>query len=307
MTKKRRRPPARDEVTGELFPDLPLPPAASEMLELRALKRPVWTEQKAKLIARYLKLFAYVTKHGTYIDGFAGRQSAETDFGWAAELVLANEPRWFRRFYLFDNDPKQISALEDLRRCQPLRRKGEPKREIEILSGDFNVNVNQILATRKLDPATFCLLDQRTFECKWSTVTALAAHRPEGAKIELFYFLPIGWIDRAIHATTKGEHEIDTWWGNKDWRKLVDLQGHEKARAFQQKFEQLGYRYVWPFPIWDRHQGSRVMFYMILATDHPEAPKLMWRAYNSGVHDEAGWDQLTLALDHKNPGFKATL
>ncbi len=292
--KRRRRRPLRDEATRDLFPDLPLPPSTAQLVEFSGGLRPVWTEQKAKLIARYLKLFTFVTKHGTYIDGFAGRQNAEALDGWAAGLVLNNEPRWLRRFYLCDNDDEQIAALNTLRDCQPVSAKRSDRRDIEVIPGDFNALVGEILSTRRLDPATFCLLDQRTFECKWATVTALASHRAEGPKIELFYFLPIGWIDRAIHATTRNQDQIEEWWGASDWRQLVDLRHHEKALLFRERFLRLGYQQVFPFPIWDRQSGNRVMFYMILASDHPEAPKLMYRAYNRGVHDDSGWDQPSL-------------
>jgi three-Cys-motif partner protein len=256
----------------------------------------VWTEQKAKLIARYLQLFTFVTKHGTYIDGFAGPQQADVEGTWAAKLVLANEPRRMLHFYLCDNDNAQIEALNALKGQQPAPAKGESKREIEVIPGDFNDLVGHVLASKHLDPATFCLLDQRTFECKWSTVEALARHRTTGYKIEIFYFLPIWWLTRAFIATTKNPHEIDAWWGATDWERLIDMKHHEKALAFKQRFEQLGYSFVWPFPIMDRENGNRVMFYMILASDHPEAPKLMWRAYNKGVFDDQGWDQLTMPL-----------
>ncbi len=46
-------------------------------IRLRALERPLWTHNKAKLIERYLYYFVLVTKHGTYIDGFSGPQSPE--------------------------------------------------------------------------------------------------------------------------------------------------------------------------------------------------------------------------------------
>lgn len=285
-----------DEATMPLFQDLPEPPSVADIVELRNLRHPVWTEQKARLIATYLRLFTFVTKHGTYIDGFAGRQNAKAKDGWAAELVLANRPPWLRRFYLCDKDASKIKGLYSLANRQPAREKGDPQRNIEILPGDFNDTVRGILATKKLDPATFCLLDQRTFECKWSTVEALANHRPDGSRIELFYFLPIGWIDRAIEATTKHLEEIDTWWGDKNWRALRQMQHHEKALVFQKKFQDLGYHYVVPFPIWDHQYGDRLMFYMILATDHPAAPKLMWRAYDKGCSNESGWDQLPLQL-----------
>jgi three-Cys-motif partner protein len=294
VTRKRQAKGTRDTSTAPLFPDLPAPPPTDDLLKPRTLRHPVWTEQKAKLIARYLRLFTYVTKHGTYIDGFAGRQSEQAQQGWAAELVLADRPWRLRRFYLCDNDSEQIEALKNLVASQPPKEKTDSKRDIQVVPGDFNQIVGRILSEKKLDPATFCLLDQRTFECKWSTVEALAKHRATGRKIELFYFLPIGWLVRAFVATTKNQADIEAWWGRPDWQQLVDIQHHEIALAFKKRFEGIGYKHVWPFPILDRNNGDRVMFYMILATDHPDAPALMWRAYDQAVHDEKGWDQLEL-------------
>ncbi|MGH7869638.1 MAG: hypothetical protein ACREP9_18920, partial [Candidatus Dormibacteraceae bacterium] len=40
----------------------PIPP---EPL-VRQIRYPIWTENKAKLIQRYLLFFVYITKHGTY-------------------------------------------------------------------------------------------------------------------------------------------------------------------------------------------------------------------------------------------------
>lgn len=279
-----------------LFRDLPTPPPTQELVQLRAVRHPVWTEQKAKLISRYLKLFTLVTRHGTYIDGFAGRQSAQANEGWAAELVLALQPRRLRRFYLCDLDPEQVRGLEDLRANQPPKAPNDSKRSIEVLPGNFNELVHAVLKEKRLDPATFCLLDQRTFECRWATVEALAHHRSAGNKIELFYFLPIFWLQRAFIATrtTRGLADIEAWWGRPDWRRLLDLQRHEIALEFQARFLGLGYRHALPFPIVDSAHGDRIMFYMILATDHSAAPKLMWRAYDQAVPDQAGWDQLEL-------------
>ena len=43
----------------------------------QSLRYPLWTENKARLIQEYIKLFTYVTKHGAYIDGFAAPQRRE--------------------------------------------------------------------------------------------------------------------------------------------------------------------------------------------------------------------------------------
>jgi len=50
-----------------------------------------------------------------------------------------------------------------------------------VFCGDFNAKVDSILSSRRIGEkeATFCLLDQRTFECHWSTVKKLLGIRPE--------------------------------------------------------------------------------------------------------------------------------
>jgi hypothetical protein len=49
-----------------------LPPPADKPLKFKPAERAIWTENKAKLIERYLFYFVLITKHGAYIDGFAG-------------------------------------------------------------------------------------------------------------------------------------------------------------------------------------------------------------------------------------------
>ena len=65
----------------------------------RATDTPIWTRNKAQFIARYVKTFTYVTKHGTYLDLFAGPQHEESsEVSWAAKLVMENEPARIRNF-----------------------------------------------------------------------------------------------------------------------------------------------------------------------------------------------------------------
>jgi len=74
----------------------------------------VWTEKKAHFIARYLKSFTYVTKHGTYLDAFAGPQEGPIHSNWTAKQVLENEPKWLRRIHLFESDKEQVAFLKHL-------------------------------------------------------------------------------------------------------------------------------------------------------------------------------------------------
>lgn len=250
----------------------------------------IWTENKAKLIERYLHYFVFITHHGTYIDGFAGPQKLAQNDSWAAKLVLENEPRWLRNFYLFDKSKKQEQALKALVASQPEPNRGrrEPNRHINIQRGDFNVLVLNLLASEKIKQkeATFCLLDQRTFECHWATLQALAGYKTSGYKIELFYFLPHLWFNRSL-ANQKEMQTLDRWWGRKDWAALRKMNSLGRAQEFVKRFKkELGYASVKPWPIYKRQDSKTVMYYMIHATDHPDAPMLMSRAYSKAVTPE---------------------
>lgn len=262
--------------------------------EIRPIRNPIWTENKAKLIERYLFYFVLITKHGTYIDGFAGPQEEGKPDMWAARLVLESEPKWFRNFYFFDKGSKQIASLEQLRESQPPK----PKRKIEVIKGDFNRKIIELLKTTPFreKEACFCLLDQRTFECQWKSVKNLAECKSQGNKIELFYFLCNGWFGRALHGI-KQKDVLKKWWGRKDWEILYQISSDERRDLIVERFKsELGYHSVKAWPIYERNNGGATMYYMIHATDHPEAPSLMRRAYSKAVSPKEPIEQLRLAL-----------
>ncbi|MBD5781650.1 three-Cys-motif partner protein TcmP [Pelagicoccus sp. NFK12] len=247
---------------------------------------PLWTRNKARFIARYLKTFTYVTKHGTYIDAFAGPQHEETsEESWAAKLVMENTPSRLRNFYLFDKGPKQIGHLKGLR-TKYLETVERPKsKRVEITRGDCNATLPRFLEENpiKENEATFCLLDQRSTECDWATVKAVAGHkgRNGGMKIEIFYFLAQGWIDRGIKSwRSTAEEKRLKFWGKDGLDRFLRLNCQERGIAMAARFkEELGYKYSYPYPIQKEGESGRVMFWMIHASDHPRATDLMWQAY----------------------------
>ena len=226
------------------------------------MRSPVWTENKARLVAAYLRLFVMITKHGCYVDGFAGPKQRDIPGTWAAELVLALRPPLLRKFFLCDQDAEKVENLKALKRDQPHIR----GRKIEVLEGAFNERVFDILKSDEITPrmATFCLIDQFSTECHWSTVQALAGHKKAGPKIELFYFLASGWLDRALAGFKRNLDVPERWWGRPDWRDLRKLKSIRRALLLCERFKnELGYRYAYPFPILERADVGRVMFYMI--------------------------------------------
>jgi three-Cys-motif partner protein len=159
-------------------------------------------------------------------------------------------------------------------------------RRIEVFLGDFNENVDKILCDEKIPQkeATFCLLDQRTFECDWATVKKLAAFkRAPHNKIEILYFLGVGWIHRAFSAV-RHEDVLSRWWGQPGWENLKDMSSWALADLVRTRFvNELGYRFAAAYPIFESRDGNRIMYYMIHASDHQEAPALMVRAHARAV------------------------
>jgi three-Cys-motif partner protein len=238
----------------------------------------VWTEQKSALIAEYLHRFLLVTRSGVYIDLFAGPQSEHYGGGWSIKQVIEkrDEGPTFKHFAACDNDPEQIKRLEALK-CEH----SERAFTFKIYYDDANRAVYDILreAPIKENTPCFCLIDQRTLECDWATVRALAEYRKEGYKIELFYFLAEGWMDRTWISTTR-PGKLERWWGRDDYGAFFTLRNVYRAHALVRRFrEELGYAYVEPWSIQQKGEGGRTMYYMIHASDHQDATRLMAEAH----------------------------
>ncbi len=261
--------------------------------------RPYWTENKAKLIERYLYQFLMVTKHGLYIDGFAGPQEEHhSTENWSARLVLSLRPQWLRKFVLIEQNADQVERIKAMTRGLPRTPLGKKMRNIAIHHGDVNVVLPKYLSDNPIrrTMATFCLLDQRTFECHWATVQTVAQHKKAGHKIEIFYFLANSWLHRAF-ATTKDEARKEAWWGRSDWKEAESLNGWTRALQMTDRFHsELGYKFARPYPIYERKGGTRIMYFMIHATDHTAAPDLMRRSYDTTVEPLATPEQVAMFL-----------
>jgi three-Cys-motif partner protein len=264
----------------------------------REAEHKVWTENKAQLIARYLRYFVFITKHGAYIDGFAAPKDPMNPNSWAAKLVVESEPKFLRQFFWCELEEERATYLHSLKQRQQA---SKPPRRYEVITGDFNHSIDGILASGIITDktATFCLLDQFMCECEWATLQKLASHKtaPHN-KIELFYFLGVGWIKRGLTAFTKNVDIPLRWWGREDWQELQKLGPTKLTLLFEERFRsELGYRNVFSFPIYE-HEGlnGKHMFTMIHASDHDEAPRLMQRAYRNVMKPLESEEQLGLEL-----------
>lgn len=280
----RRKSSAADPRQAKL---LELPEREDSGLLVPRLRHPIWTENKAKLIEKYLLLFVQVTHSGTYLDGFSGPQQPDKPALWAANLVL--NIHLLKHFHLFEMNLKKIRMLRHLKDAQPERDHwgNLMHRTVEIYHGDFNQNVKVLLERKSIsdEEPVFCLLDQRMFECHWSTVKALAKYKAAGFnKFEQFYFFGIGWLKRSISGLNKNMQKLEHWWGRDDWRDLKKQSREDILSEMLRRFKsELGYKHVQQFPIYERRNVGNIMYYMIHCADHDEAPKLMVRAYNTAL------------------------
>jgi three-Cys-motif partner protein len=294
-----------EQPTSPLFPDLPFS-TNPEARRYGRIRTPIWSEHKAKFIQQYLRIFVQITKHGAYIDGFAGPQNEDQPDAWTAELVLKSEPKWLRHFFLCEKNAKSLAALRKLKKSQPSHDEKGKKiyRNTEIFPGDFNQSVIEILRTGKITQkeAAFCLLDQRMFECHWETLKKLAAYkRPPHNKMEILYFLGVGWLHRSLSGIRHTD-KMDKWWGQHDWRQLKEMTHVDIAELMRKRFvNELSYGFAAAYPIFDRSSGNRVMYYMIHASDHQEAPMLMIRAHHKAVRSLPKEVQQLIKFPGNNP------
>ena len=286
-----------------MFDEASRPPARKAAKPVDPPRRWLWTADKAALIAEYIHLFLTVTKHGVYLDLFAGPQS-DPDV-WAVKRVVDRRGKpgspLMTHFAVCDRSAKKAALLRDLGETAPA--------PFEVYEGNANKQIRTMLDNAPIGPRTacFCLIDQRTFQCEWSTVRAVAEHKAEGFKIELFYFLAERWLDRSLSAA--GPKLLEAWWGrpvdDPSFVRFRSLRGPERAQEIAQRFRsELGYEFVHPFAIRRAGGQTGTMYYMIHASDHPEAPKFMSRAYNavpSAIELDGGQTELFPDLDQSVP------
>ena len=165
----------------ELFGDLR--PAGRPRPHVRqppvGIEAPLWTIDKSRLIDEYIHHFLLVTKHGVYLDLFAGPQHATDAENWSVRRVLERRTEGnpsIRHYAVCDIKRKQADRLRNLGRNHP---------SFRVYEGDANERVHEMLEGAPITAKTacFCLIDQRTFQCHWSLLrkACSAEFLPEAA------------------------------------------------------------------------------------------------------------------------------
>ena len=132
------------------------------------------------------------------------------------------------------------------------------------------------------------------------------SHKPRtrylGATLPLAaHFLANGWFERALSA----QRDLDVvahWWGRDDWKVLWDMGRDERKKAIVKRIKsEFNYKDVKAWEIFNRRDGGATMYYMIHATDHPQGPVQMSRAYRSVVRVGERAEQLVFWESESKP------
>lgn len=256
-----------------------------------------WTMRKLEVLTAYLKMYRRVAGGGTYIDAFAGSGQARIKGDLTAGSPLrALRSGAFRDLVLFEKDPKIHADLCAL--VGSLEERDRLKVRIWNPPADCNEAIIELLEAGGIDKdrPCFAFLDPNSTELEWATVERLARYKPYEApppgeqlrrcKVELWILVnthhALGRLmpsDRTSHRVPPHAHVLDSVMGGREaWWDLwlrswggPDLLASRYAERLQ---TELGYRWAHAQRVHDP-DTNRVQYYMVHASDHPNAHTLM--------------------------------
>jgi three-Cys-motif partner protein len=259
----------------------------------------MWSEIKLRTLEDYLHRFT-TASHGrsreiVYLDLFAGQPSnfvrtTGRRIDGSPLLALRTHPRFTR--LAFGELPPRAARLEaELIAAHP----GDDR--FTVYPGDSNQTVHQMLddlADVRWAP-TFAFIDPDGPDCHWSTLEALARHKPltSRSKVELWILFPTMFMRQLPLRDPHGPRpqdmdQIDRMYGTDQWELIYQARLADEIDGSQARAEYinlmrwrlqntLGYRETHPIDI--PNEQGRPIYTMIFATDHDAGTRIMSSLY----------------------------
>lgn len=274
-----------------------------------------WTLNKLEVLTAYFKMYRRVAGGGTYIDAFAGEGHA-TVRGKVinGSPLRAVEEGAFRQLHFFElnrgKHQRLGQAVAGLTESQQQRCHLWPK------PADSNAAIPELLASGDVpvDKPCFAFLDPNSTELGWDLVTALAGYKsyeppgpgertPRHCKVELWVLLNTHQAllrllpkNRAKYPTPPFAHKLDFVMGDRDawldlWTTPTASSSALADRYAERLHSVLGYRATHAQAVRDPETDA-IVYFMIHASDHPNAETIMRSAKRSRMADEdpfPGW------------------
>jgi len=246
-----------------------------------------WTADKHHFLRRYIDAFTTSMKNKKwdglhYVDLFSGPgivQIRDGELDWGSPLIAAQAPHKFSRLHLCDIKTKNIEALN-----QRLTRYPQPQ-EPQVICGDANDAVVDIVATIPKGTLTLAFLDPHGLHLTFDTLVALSNRRAD-----LIIFFP-DHLDalRNWENVYQGnpDSNLDRVLGRNDWhKKMTSAPSSRWAEVLQElykeKIRSLGYEYFEDERI--AMPNGRYLYKLLFCANHPTAAQL-WRRVSRQKRD----------------------
>ncbi len=232
------------------------------------------TKEKLRILSQYLPVYLKATTTALeriYVDGFAGpglnkvTGTGETINGSpliALQADASNGTRFSRLFFI-ERDRQVAAELREVLRAK------EGHERAEVIEGDLNVELPNVVRGLHPRAPTFVFLDTDGIEPRWTTIRAIAPWRTE-----LLINFPLGMaINRNITSRKVVEYigtdEARAIWesGRPGWRRALLDYHKERLRS-------LGYMYS-PLDQLIKARGGQHLYYLIHVSKKEAAKRIM--------------------------------
>jgi len=263
----------------------------------------LWSQIKLDILRRYLDRFTTASKSVSeiiYLDLFAGepqnfaRTTGDLIIG-SARLALDTTNPQFSRILLFELPANAEKLDEELRAAHP-------NRSFQILAGDCNRTLPGALADLRAAGVawapTFAFIDPDGPHCHWTTLEALAQHKPASSttKVEFWVLFPTMFMRQlpldGRQLDPANVQQITAMFGTTQWSEIHELRRAQAISGQEARSEYvnlmrwaiqnvLGYNWTHPLEI-PNEQGNPI-YTMIFATDHPAGTAIMTALYRDAA------------------------
>lgn len=262
-----------------------------------------WTRGKLQILENYLNAFTTASKsrpERIYLDLFAGdpenrdRGTLEQIRGSARVALDTGNPE-FTRLRFFELPGRA-------RRLESVLHASYPDRDIQVIPGDCNIEIDGVLASLKPWSAepTFAFIDPTGPDYRWTTLQALASFRTRSPyKAELWLLFPAGMFIRMLRVdggTVRQEDaaRISAMFGTNEWQEIYNgrLSNHLGGGAAREEYVNLmrwrlervlGYRFTHAFDV--REERGHSIYHMIFATDNDAGNEIMTYLYQKALRE----------------------
>lgn len=287
-----------------------------------------WTENKLEMLRSYLPQFLTASKglptwETVFIDAFAGegiglrRGTYEMIEGSPIiALEAGDDPYHFTKVRLVELSGRADTLQTELR-------ERFPGRDIEVVRGDCNAAIREVLAELRAVrwAPTFAFLDPDGMELHWSTIEAVSDHKRGYRKTgsvkpeylaEMFLLFPSHGLIRVLSADPEKvlpshREKATAMFGDESWVEIHDLvidgeidqvdAREEYVNLMRWKIEnQLGYAYTHPFEI---RTSTAPIYHMIFATNNQAGTRIMQSIYD---HAAARHPEMTKQAKDRRSG-----